>query len=806
MLSSYRVIDCTDERGQLAGFMLAQLGAEVLLVEPPGGSSARWCPPFAGDRSGTEASLWHWAYNRGKRSVVADLTTPAGRSRLDDLVADGDVLLWTGRPNETPFAYDDLAVLNPGLVVVVLSPFGLDGPKANWAASDLIVCAAGCGAALIGDADRAPLRWGSPQAYLHGAADMAVGALIALAERRRSGRGQLVDVSAQVSCLQSSFSHALNQAWSAPSMRRCGDGLDYGQIKLQWTYPAADGAVSVTFAFGPALAHFTANLFRWIWEEGGCDEATRDTPWIELNQGLATGAVLPSEVDRLCAVIGAFTATRTRAYLVAEAARRRVMLAPVSSTVEVMGNDHLAVRQFWDVVQQPGTEAAFRHPGRFVVASATPLRSLGPAPRLGDGDGATSAPTRAAVDVGLSDASDGAPLADLRVLDMTWSVAGPHVGRLLADFGATVVHVESRTHPDVARTAGPFHPDSNQFPLEGSGLWANCNAGKLGIELDLSDPASHDVVWQLVRWADVLIESFSAGAFARMGFGYERLRAVNPRIVMLSSSLQGQTGSLAIQGLGNLTSAMFGFTSTTGWPDRAPTGPYSAYTDVVSPRFALAALLAALEHRARTGEGQYLDLSQAECSMHLQATALLDAEVNGRPFALRGNRDSVMAPHGTYPAAGTDTWIAIACATDGDWRALASWLERTDLAPLTSSERHERHDELDEIITARTRPRDALAVQDELQGLGIPAHQVQNSPECLADPQLAHRGHYVWVMHPLLGPVLLEGPRFALSRTPGHTRGPGPVYGEHTDEVLALLDERPSAAEIARTAGQTAAD
>jgi crotonobetainyl-CoA:carnitine CoA-transferase CaiB-like acyl-CoA transferase len=352
------------------------------------------------------------------------------------------------------------------------------------------------------------------------------------------------------------------------------------------------------------------------------------------------------------------------------------------------------------------------------------------------------------------------------------------------------VHVECRTHPDVARTAGPFHPDSNDFPLEGSGLWANCNAGKLGLELDLADPASHDVVWRLVRWADVLVESFSAGVFTRMGFGYERVRAANPGIVMLSSCLQGQTGSLAIQGLGNLTSALFGFTSTTGWPDRVPSGPFSAYTDTVSPRFSLAAVLSALEHRERTGEGQYLDLSQAECSIHLQATALLDAEVNGRPFALRGNRDPVMAPHGTFPAAGTDAWIAIACASDADWRALALWLERPDLTRLTLGERHERHDELDEVITARTRTRDPLALQDELQRLGIPAHQVQNSPECLADPQLAHRGHYVWVMHPLLGPVLVEGPRFLLSRTPGHTRGPGPVYGQHTEEVLALLGER----------------
>jgi benzylsuccinate CoA-transferase BbsF subunit len=360
----------------------------------------------------------------------------------------------------------------------------------------------------------------------------------------------------------------------------------------------------------------------------------------------------------------------------------------------------------------------------------------------------------------------------------------------LADFGATVVRVESRSRPDLARTTSPFHPAGERSPLEGSGLYANCNAGKLGIELDLSDPASRDVFWDLVGWADALVESFSAGAFARMGFGYEQLRAVNPRLVVLSSCLQGQTGSLEMPGLGNLTSALFGFTSTTGWPGRPPSGPFGAYTDVVSPRFGLAALLAALEHRERTGDGQHLDLSQAECSIHLQATALLDAEVNGRPFAARGNRDLVLAPHGVYPAGAPDTWVAIACATDADWRSLARWLERPDLAGLSVTERHERHDELDDLIARCTASRDAEALQNELQDLGIPAHQVQNSPECLGDPQLAHRGHYVTVAHPLLGPVLVEGPRFLLSRTPGHVRGAGPIYGQHADDVLAMRRDR----------------
>ena len=228
MLSPYRVLDCTDERGQLAGFILAQLGAEVVLVEPPGGSSARRLPPFAGDRPDPERGLWHWAYNRGKQSVVADLATDPGRARLAELAATADVVLMTGRPGELPFSYDQLAALNPALVVVVLSPFGLDGPKATWEASDLIISAASCAAALTGNADRPPLRWGSPQAYLHGAADMAVAALVALAERHRSGQGQLADVSAQASCLQASFCYTLNEAWSWPPMHRSGDGIDCG--------------------------------------------------------------------------------------------------------------------------------------------------------------------------------------------------------------------------------------------------------------------------------------------------------------------------------------------------------------------------------------------------------------------------------------------------------------------------------------------------------------------------------------------------------------------------------------------------
>jgi crotonobetainyl-CoA:carnitine CoA-transferase CaiB-like acyl-CoA transferase len=794
MLSPYRVLDCTDDRGHLAGMLLAQLGADVVLIEPPEGSGARRKGPYAGDQPGPDNGLWHWAYNRGKRSVAADLSTEAGRQRLRTLAASADVLLWSGRPGDLPLAYEQLADVNPGLVMVAMTPFGLEGPKADWVATDMVVCAAGCQLALTGNSDMPPLRIGAPQGYVHGAADMAVAAMIGLTERRRSGRGQLADVSAQVSVMQASFGYTINAAWNAPLMRRSGDSIDFGDYKVRWTYPAADGEVSITLLFGAAMKEFTANLFQWIWEEGGCDEATRDKPWEDLWVRIMSGLEPATEPDRLADVIAAFTSTRTKAELAAEARRRRVLLAPIATLTEVMENDHLAERGFWDVVRPAGALRDHRLPGRFVVASGSPLRPLAPPPMRGahtdavlaEANRPTASAGRTAEDAGAG-AGDDHALAGLKVLDLTWSIAGPFVGRGLADFGATVVKVETHKRPDITRTASPFHPLADKHPMEGSGLHANTHAGKLGLELDLSTPEGAEVLWDLVRWADVVLESFSAGALERMGFGYARMAEVNPSVILLSTCLPGQTGSLELPGYGNLSTALFGFTSTTSWPGRSSSGPFGAYTDVISPRFGLLAVLAALDHRERMGLGQHLDLSQAEASLHFIAPALLDAEVNGRDVSAQGNSDAEMAPHGVYPLAGDDCWIAVACETDGEWRSLAAEMGRLDLAGMSTAERLVKRDELDQLVADWTRPQSGEELQAQLQKLGVSAHQVQNSPECLADPQLAHRGHYLTVEHHLLGPVLIEGPRFELRRTPGKTVAPGPSYGQHAQEVLGGL-------------------
>lgn len=382
------------------------------------------------------------------------------------------------------------------------------------------------------------------------------------------------------------------------------------------------------------------------------------------------------------------------------------------------------------------------------------------------------------------------PLNDVKICDFMWVMAGPASTRILADYGATVVRIESPTRVDTARTLQPYH--NNQLGPDSSGLFANCNAGKFGISLNLGNPAARAVVHDLVRWADVVTESFSPKAMRAWGFDYESLRKVNPRLIMLSSCLMGQTGPLAkIAGFGNMAAAISGFHNLTGWPDRAPSGVFGAYTDYVAPRFTAMAILAALDHRRRTGEGQYIDQSQAECAIHFLGPAILDYTVNDRVEERAGNSDAAFAPHGVYPAAGDDQWIAIVCRDDDEWRRLCAAMNNEDLARdsryASAAGRLEHRDAIDSSIASWTRTLERADVESRLQSRGVPAHQVQNSADAYADPQFVHRGHFVALEHPVLGKFTVEGPRAKLSRTPATVLRAAPSLGQDNQHVLETI-------------------
>jgi benzylsuccinate CoA-transferase BbsF subunit len=303
------------------------------------------------------------------------------------------------------------------------------------------------------------------------------------------------------------------------------------------------------------------------------------------------------------------------------------------------------------------------------------------------------------------------------------------------------------------------------------------------------------VVRDLAAWADVVVESFAPGQMTKWGLDYASLSRDNPDLIMVSSSLMGQTGPHSrLAGFGSIGSAASGFGTLGGWPDRLPIGPFGPYTDYIAPRFALVSVLAALDHRRRTGQGCAIDLAQVETGVWFLAPELTD-HLTGGPVAERmGNADLEMAPHGVYACATEESqerFVAIAVRTDAEWRRLADLIGRGDLAGdprwSTSALRRASADLLDAAIEAWTRTRTAAQVERELQGIGVPAHVSAASRDYCEDPQLLHRGHFRTTEHPVHGRTTVEGPRCLLSETPGEVRRAAPTLGQHNEYVATRI-------------------
>lgn len=328
------------------------------------------------------------------------------------------------------------------------------------------------------------------------------------------------------------------------------------------------------------------------------------------------------------------------------------------------------------------------------------------------------------------------PLDDVKVLDFGWVMACPYATRIMADYGATVVKVESAKRLDLIRLLPPYYGFAS-LP-DNSASFAAVNAGKASLGLDLSHPDARQVVLELVDWADVVCESFAPGAMRRLKLDYDTLRTRKPDLIMLSSSLFGQTGPYApMAGYGTQGSAVAGITLPTGYPDRPPIGPFGPFTDFVAPRFQLAALLAALDHRDRTGEGQYIDLSQAETGLQASAAAVARSSLDGAVLDREANGDPQMRPHGVYAAQGDDEWVAIAVRDEPDWGALCDVIGRPDL-PASQPPA-----DIDDVLGGWTSQRSAEESERLLQQAGVPAHHVLNATTARIDAHVAERGMLV---------------------------------------------------------------
>lgn len=759
-LDGFRVVETGGLRTALAGRFLADLGAEVLWVEPPGGDPARRVPPFSATEPGR--SLFFEYYAAGKTSVVADRASRREREALADLVADADVWLDATAPGERcRFGLDEprLLAANPRLVHASVTPFGRSGPFATWRANDLVAQAAGGMAFTNGHADGSPLQGFGLQALHAASAYALIGVLLALLDRERTGRGQQVEIS-----IQEAVAGAVEEASAAWNAER---RISRRQGTLHWSRFFHLGRTRDGWVLECTLGDWTS-LREWL-RDGGV-EGFDGPEWEET-------AFRRDHAEELFAAIDRWCAERSAGEILEGAQLRRLAFGAVRPVSALRRDEQLAAREFFAAL--PGSESwgAIRFPGPPFRMSSSPMRTRRAAPVLGSAAWPRRGRLFPKATQTLASEPPHRALEGVRVLDFTHVVAGPVATRILADHGADVIKIERRTTLDQG--------DRRR------GLFSNLNRGKRSVILDLATEAGLDAARRLAAKSDVVIDNFSARVMPNLGLDYEKLRELRRDVIAVSMSGFGKTGPARdFVSFGPTLQALCGHTLLMRHPGGEPAGWGFSHADMVGGLNGAIAVLAALVHRARTGVGQRVDLAQYESVVSFMGPVLLDVVENGAEPAPAANRSQAKpcAPHGIYPCAGSDRWVAIAVEDDEDWRrfgvAVAEpWTREAKYRDVVG--RLAWIEALDAAVAAWTSARSPEEVTALLQTHGLAAFTVANGEDlCARDPHLQMRGSWARLPHEDGGAGVVDGTPVRLSRTPGGPVALGPRHGEHTDEVL----------------------
>jgi crotonobetainyl-CoA:carnitine CoA-transferase CaiB-like acyl-CoA transferase len=796
-LAGVRVLELTDRSAALAGRVLADLGAEVILVEPPGGAPVRHEAPFLNGEADFERAFAHLYLNTNKRSVVLDLDSPDGRERFLDLVASADVLLETqlpGRFDGLGLDHGTLRTANPRLVQCSVTPFGLFTPWRHRKANDLVAGAAGGLIQVSGEPDGIPMQGGAHPSYTMAGLAAASAITIALHQRdlgTGNGSGVHIDLSLQ----EATALAVMQTAWPA-------------QWAWQRHIPARPG---LSAALACRDGKYVSLLVRpdrfrgflaWADEAGVPHTMTPDDwPLARLDAPRRHNPV-PELTLRLAAAL-------TRDEFVAGALKADIICLPVLDFPDLEREPQYQLNdQFFEIDHEVlGARLGYVRSPVDAIADGVAFRR---APCLGEDQALLeSLPARARrASTGMPTAAASPPpstaLAGLRVVDFGWVLAAPIGTRLLASFGAEVIRVESSGRPDSMR--GQAGPDGKPHPDLG-GLFNSVNAGKKSFTVDLGKPEGIALVKELIASADIVVNNFRPGVMARLGLGFEALCAIKPDVILLNLPGAHRTGPWARHpSTGNILMAASGFNMLTGFPEERPRGIGVAYPDFTSPHLLVATILAAVRQRRASGTGQELHLTQLSSLLALLGCEWMDYQASGQQPPRNANRSPNHCPHGIFPAAreadtGLDAWVAIAVAGDAEWAAMCRVMERADLAAdprfASHAARKANEDSLDTVVRAWTHTRDKWAIADLLQGAGVAAAPVEHLRDMLErDPQMPD--HYQAVRQPEAPHVDIVIDREA-ARWVGHelVLERAPILGEHNLYVMQELLGR-SDAEFAR--------
>ncbi|GAB4331037.1 MAG: CoA transferase [Dehalococcoidia bacterium] len=741
--------------GPYCGRLLCDLGAQVIKVEPPGGDPARHELPIVDG----ESAFYHWL-NAGKLNVDADDAAVDLLARRADIVVH-DLL---GEAAEALEAR--IAAVNPSTVVLSLSPYGRTGERAGWKVSPLTQYATGGYHYFAGDPKREPLALPGHHVEFHAGMHAAVAALAGLWHARATGEGQVIEISHQEAILS-------DQAWLTTMWTHTG------QVQSRTGSAFTRCADGYVYLF-PLVPY--QNLFVLIERFDMLEDE-------QLFQPL----VWQQRFGEVLQLFGEWCATRTKQQIYHAAQELRVAVSPVNTMSDIAESQQLASRDWHKRIEVAGRELIA--PGFPYRMTGTPCVAHRTASARGADTHTVFAPgfawaNRAAGRVAVAGGANGSggPLAGLRVIEVTANWAGPIAGRHLGDLGADVLKVELQTKP---ATRALIYTGSDVWPdfYHRSAYFNKLNRNKRAIALDLSKPQGREVFLRLVRDADVVLENNAARVMGQLGLAYDALREVNPAIVMCSMSGYGGTGpERNYSAYGSNIETASGLASVNGYGPGEYFGTGSFYADPVTGTHGSAAILAALHHSRRTGQGQWIDMSLLEAVGPFFAQEFLEFAVTGRDPEPIGNRSNMYAPQGVYPTAGTDCWLAVTARTTGEFRALCHALGRDDLASGPQTEtlegRRALQAQVDEAVRSWAASRDHITAARELQAAGVPAAPVMKNWEIISDNHLHDRGFFLTIRHPVAGTFPFPGFPWRFSKTPASLRRPAPLFAEHNQEVF----------------------
>ncbi|ORB28299.1 CaiB/BaiF CoA-transferase family protein [Mycolicibacterium parafortuitum] len=776
-LSGYVVVDLSSGiAGAYCTKLLADGGAEVAKVEPPQGDPLRrWSASGADIVDGTDGALFSYLAC-SKRSVVADPCTDT--EFVDALLAEADAVIWSTGPGVAglaAFAPAAISERHPHLTVTAITPFGLDGPWKDRPATEFTLQAWSGGIVGLGRGapDRAPVYVGGQVGeYLAGAYASAA----TLASRMRGG-GELVDLSMLETDILGltyypvSYFAMLGRPWR-----------DARRLTVPGIARAKDGLVDI--GCGTAQQWFDLCAM------------TGHVEWIDEESPLSITQQANEKAEELYAWVAEQTVDEIRDLATAF----RIPNAPVANGANVERLDHYVARRSFVVNPRDG----FTQPAAPYRISVDALRHPEPAPRLGEHtdlyrsrDRRHGRDQRAGATVEAVSRDDALPFAGLRVVDMTTFWAGPSCTHLLAMLGADVIHVESTRHPDGTRLIAGI-PVTEDNWWEQSPIFSGLNTNKRGITLNLSTEAGRDLLKRLIATADVLVENFTPRVIESMGLTYDAVRQIKPDIVMARMPGFGLEGPWRDNpAFAYVIEAAAGISWLTGYPDLNPFEPYSV-GDPNAGIHAFNAILIALEHRRRTGDGSMVEAAMVDAALSVAAEQVIEYSAHGAVLHRDGNRGPTAAPQNLYLSneidefGRADSWVAVAVATDEQWVGLRQaigapdWAMADDL--MTAAGRRTHHDAIDRHLSAWCAERTRDQIVEALWDNGVPVAKVLQPHRQTEIPQLAARRFFETVEHPVNPPTPHSTVPFRSSRGPRrvHT-APAPLLGQHNAEVLREL-------------------